>query len=263
MNALVVDDQYEVAQGVIQGVDWRKLSIDKVFPAYSVKEAKQVMERNPIDILLCDIEMPPTNGFALVQWVQEHYPDVITIFLSSHAEFEYAREAVKLGGFDYVLQPAPYEEIEAAVERAINRAGETEKRYTARIEQSAEDTAEIPDPDSEDLRPIERAQEYIRKHIHQDLSRTEIAEAIFLNPEYLSHLFRRETGSSLGEYILSERMKIAKSLLADTDIKISVIASKVGYANFSYFSSVFKKSTGVSPMEYRSSCQKDGAPSPS
>lgn len=251
MNALVVDDQYEVTQAVIAGVDWKRLSIDRVFPAYSVKEAKRVFERESIGILLCDIEMPPTTGFELVDWAQERWPDLITIFLSSHADFEYARKAVTLGSYGYVLQPAPYEEIEKAVERALNRAGEALKRHAAQPGLEEGMTKEEAPPDGEHTRPVERAKEYIHMHLHRDLSRSEIAESVHLNPEYLSHLFKRETGGSLGEYIISEKLKIAKSLLEGTDIKVSIVAGKVGFASFSYFSQVFKKNTGLSPLEYR------------
>lgn len=251
MNVLVVDDQHEVVQAVVNGVHWENLPVEKVFPAYSVKEAKSLMEIHKIDLLLCDIEMPPASGFELVRWAQMHWPHIITIFLSSHADFEYARKAVKLGSFDYVLQPAPYEEIERSILRAIERAGAVSQRLGAARGYQIQNLPAEDLTQDEEKRPVEKAKEYIRKNISRSLSRTEIAEAVFLNPEYLSHLFKKETGSSLGDFILEEKMIAAKSLLKDTNIKVSVIASKVGFSNFSYFSSVFKKSTGLTPIEYR------------
>ena len=121
MNVLIVDDQPEVVESMVTGVNWKKIPVEQVFTAYSVKEAQSVFERERIDVLLCDIEMPPTNGFALLRWAQERFSGLVCIFLSAHAEFEYAQEAVKLGSFDYILQPAPYAEIEAAVERAAGK----------------------------------------------------------------------------------------------------------------------------------------------
>lgn len=55
----------------------------------------------------------------------------------------------------------------------------------------------------------------------------------------------------LTEYLLQERMKIAESLLRNTSFSISIVASKVGYINFSHFAKAFKKEFGVSPSEYR------------
>ena len=252
MNVLVVDDQPDVVQGVISGVDWERVGISQVFPAYSVKEAQAVFLREQVDILLCDIEMPPTDGFALLRWIQERKPEVGCIFLSAHAEFGYAQEAMKLGGFDYILQPAPYEEIEEALLRAVGKVREiTRLRHYYQYEGYR--GAEGGGPDQEDAAPgpVRQAMEYIRRNLDMELSRTQIAEAIYLNPEYLSRLFKRETGSSLSDYILTEKMRVAQTLLADTSVPVSLVASKVGYSNFSYFSQVFKKYTGVSPGEYR------------
>ena len=253
MNILIVDDQLEVVQGMVSGVNWKQLEVDRVFLAYSVQEAKRIFEREIVNILLCDIEMPPTNGFELLRWVQKRQPDIACIFLSAHAEFEYAQEAVKLGSFDYILQPAPYEEIEKAVLSAIDRVKKNERlqRYFQENQKADEvSPAKLP-ADSEDRMPVQKAIYYIRSHVDRELSRTEIAEAVFLNPEYLSHVFRKKTGKSLSEFIIAEKMQVAQSLLAGTNTQISAVASQVGYSNFSYFSQVFKKFTGVSPMEYR------------
>ena len=106
MNVLIVDDLYEVVQGVVDGVNWKMMGIEKIHSAYSVDEAKDVFRNHQIGLLLCDIEMPPYSGFDLLQWMRANGYDAECIFLTSHAEFEYARRAVKLGSFDYILQPA-------------------------------------------------------------------------------------------------------------------------------------------------------------
>ena len=98
---------------------------------------------------------------------------------------------------------------------------------------------------------IDKAIEYIRKNIHQNISRSEIASSIYMNPEYLSRLFKKEKGISLSDYVIQEKLKIASSLLKGTNLSISIIASNIGYTNFSYFTQVFKKVYGVSPSEYR------------
>ena len=88
------------------------------------------------------------------------------------------------------------------------------------------------------------------------MSRNEIAEKVYLNPEYLSRLFRKHTGITLSEFITSERIRIAKDYLTNTRMPVSIIATKTGYANFSHFSKMFKKSTGLSPNEFRQANQK-------
>ena len=120
MTVLIVDDQPDVVRGEEQGVDWKKLGIDTILTAYSVPEAEELLLSRQVDVLLCDIEMPPRSGLELLEKIREKKLRTRCIFLSAHAEFTYAQEAVRLGGFDYILQPAPYRDIERAVLRALD-----------------------------------------------------------------------------------------------------------------------------------------------
>ena len=119
MTLLLVDDQLNVINGLLNGIDYQKLHIDAVLSATSVQEARMLINGNHIDILMSDIEMPGENGLQLLHWVNENHPDIVCILLTSHADFSYAQEGIKLGCFDYVVQPAPYQEIEEALMRAI------------------------------------------------------------------------------------------------------------------------------------------------
>ncbi|HZG87992.1 response regulator [Paenibacillus sp.] len=99
---------------------------------------------------------------------------------------------------------------------------------------------------------VQSVQRYIAQYLDQDLSRESIAEMVFLNPDHLSRLFKKETGYSISDYILMERIKRAKELLSQTNIPISSIAASVGHTNFSHFARIFKKYVGVGPSEFRS-----------
>lgn len=120
VQLLLVDDELHAIEGVKSDLNTEKLEISSLFTAYNMKQAKAVIEREHIDIMLCDIEMPQGSGLELLEWVREHYPHVITIFLTSHADFKYAKEAIQLGSLDYLLKPVKVKELE----RAINRAKE-------------------------------------------------------------------------------------------------------------------------------------------
>ncbi len=121
INVLIVDDQTTVLKGITAGVGFKNMGIDLVATATGANEARAIMGRMPIHILLCDIEMPGEDGISLVRWINENYPATICIFLTSHDSFTYAQQGVKLGCFDYVIQPSPYQEIEAVVKRAIQK----------------------------------------------------------------------------------------------------------------------------------------------
>ena len=119
MTVLVVDDQPDVVRGILEGVNWKKLHVDRALGAGSAEEARGIFKTQHVDILLCDIEMPAENGIQLCAWVQEHDPMVRCIILTSHADFSYAQQALKLGASDYILQPARYEVIENALQKAM------------------------------------------------------------------------------------------------------------------------------------------------
>lgn len=118
MVVLIVDDQTSVVSGLISGINWGKLQVTKVLKAYNTYEAKAILEKQNVDIMLCDIEMPAEDGLSLYRWVKKRNLNTECIFLTAHADFMYAREAINLGGFDYILQPARYEDIENSIMRA-------------------------------------------------------------------------------------------------------------------------------------------------
>lgn len=75
----------------------------------------------------------------------------------------------------------------------------------------------------------EEIKEYIHKHYGDDLTRNDLAEIVYLNPDYLARLFKRETGVSLGSYVIQVRIAAAKHLLETTHMSVYTIANKTGY----------------------------------
>lgn len=526
---LIVDDEMHAVEGIYSGIDWDKLGITAVFKAYTVRQAKEIFEQEHIDIMLCDIEMPQATGLELTEWVRKRYPRTETIFLTCHADFKYAKQAIQLGSFDYLLKPVPFTELEVVLKKvkekiskaseimqnsqywlqnqpilverfwqdilnqiipsspgAINRAAldrrvsyqegmkfipilisiqrwhkainlREEKVLEYGLKNSAEEilfgdrqekviftlsnkrmlailytdidydnssdleevcqryikacnhyfycdlscyiggqvqsdemldmveklkkleknnvafnnkaflllrplahstdstnykpadmnvwavmfqegayddvwfevsrylndldkdtlNAEIlhrfyqnfqqtihfvlhtkgiqahqlfNDPGSLELSAnatrsiinllewvkhvlskakgfilsleqsqsvVDKVIQFIKLHISEDLSREEIANHVYLNPDYLTRIFKKETGMAISDYLFHERLKLAQELLVKTDMPIGNVASHIGYANFSHFSRTFKKHTSMNPNEYRQLHQLD------
>ena len=99
-----------------------------------------------------------------------------------------------------------------------------------------------------------KARAYIDTHYAEDISRQSLAERFFVTSDHLSHLFNRETGLSIPDYLTRTRVEQAKRLLLQGKT-VSEAAQAVGYDNFAYFSTVFKKLEGVTPSEYRKARQ--------
>ena len=98
---------------------------------------------------------------------------------------------------------------------------------------------------------IETIKKHIAGHLERNLTLEELADIAELSVSYMSTLFKKMTGQTIGTYINRQRLLTAKGLLSETSLSIKEIAEKVGYDNQNYFSRVFKKYEGVSASEYR------------
>ena len=105
---------------------------------------------------------------------------------------------------------------------------------------------------------VQRAKNFIHEHYMEEISRTEVAAVVFLTPEYMAKMFKKEEGVSIKQYISDYRIQKAKELLSSPSVRISDVAADVGFDNFSYFSTVFKKTTGYTPGEFHAMTMDQG-----
>ncbi len=252
-RVLIVDDEEIMLAAMKKGVDWQRLNVSSVFTATNITEARQIINDEGIDILICDIEMPNGSGIDLVSWMQDHEMDCICIFLTCHSDFEYAKSAVSLGVLEYLLKPVDYEELESVLDRAVKKRKNTVAAARASVLLSDVSRNAAPDYlEDKNKKVVDETIDFIRANISRDISRDEVAEHVFLNPDYLSRMFKKETGYSISEYILKMRMSMACELLVKTNLSVSKVAVSCGYTHMAHFSKMFKKETQLTPVEYRS-----------
>jgi len=99
-------------------------------------------------------------------------------------------------------------------------------------------------------------QRYIMEHLSEDISLVKLGELACFNPSYLSRLFKQITGTNISDLIQHARINKAKELLGGTAMKIHEVAAAVGFDSPAYFAKFFKKSTQMTPQEYRDSMIK-------
>lgn len=98
---------------------------------------------------------------------------------------------------------------------------------------------------------VEIVKAYIAEHYMDEVSLTEAADLVLLNPKYLGELFKKETGLNYSEYLLKYRLDLAKEMLLDVRCRVGEAGEKVGYQDSKYFSKIFKKHVGVTPKQYK------------
>lgn len=100
--------------------------------------------------------------------------------------------------------------------------------------------------------PIIQTIEYIYCNLHYNITLEELADNCELTPHYLSALFKKETGSTITQFVLSERINEAMGLLRYSTLSCQQISSSLAFSSHSHFSTAFKKLTGLTPKQYRS-----------
>ncbi|MCM3629146.1 response regulator [Paenibacillus glycanilyticus] len=100
---------------------------------------------------------------------------------------------------------------------------------------------------------VEQLHQYVEEQIDGDLSLNRLAEHVYLTPFYLSRLYKQKTGHTISDYITGRRIEIAKRMLGESNLKIHEIGMRIGYDSASYFTRFFKKTTSLTPQEYRDS----------
>ncbi len=428
MELLIVDDELSSIQAVVSMIDMDSFGFDKHFNAQDITAAKNIVERETIDILLCDIEMRGESGLTLIQWIKEKgYP--VECLISCYPNFEYAKTAMALGSNAYILKPIDINVLNMELNKAIKKREQAkqtrddyriaernkllasqklwmdiywgitivDRKRAAQMEGKelfcfqpswnfkfltiiyqnsnkesiteldkilrfvyqnivtelvdnlareqgtentggivvhvsdaaqlvvfySEKTGVISDDDctilceiykdvlakylleenisiqydiGKEVKLWESAEEldylfvlnennsrskltnpenvtdnndspaiivenqivartigFIEEHLGEDLNMDIIAGNEYLNPNYLTRIFKQVTGHSIKHYIVEKRMKLAMNLLRNTDLPISEISYQAGYYNYTSFNRIFSKYVGMSPHTFKKS----------
>lgn len=121
---LIVDDLPVIVDGLLELFEGLAFSELEVKKAYSGEEALNALSLQRFDIVLSDIKMPGIEGIQLLREIKTRWPDCKVIFLTGYNEFQYAKDAMTYGAFDYILKVESDDKIVDAVERAIAKLEE-------------------------------------------------------------------------------------------------------------------------------------------
>ena len=240
-KVVIVEDEELVRRGIVLAVDWQSVDCAVVGEAANGAEGLEVIRRERPDLVVTDIKMPRMDGIEMLRQLRSEGNNAAVILLTAYSDFTYAQAAVKLGAVDYLLKPFHDGELEEAVKRLGLGAG----RAPA-VELSAGGKSKY----------VMETLRYVSEHYAEpDMGISQVAESLAISEGHLSHVFKKETGRTLGSYITEYRIQRAKELLRDCRSKVYEVAEQVGYRDITYFSAAFKKAVGVSPSEFQKQSQ--------
>ena len=177
MNLLLVDDEIAMLHIMEKAIDWKKKGIQKVFTAYNTDLARDIISSSKIDLVICDIEMPKENGLSLIQWIQDMYPEIINIILTGYPDFNYARSAISLGVYRYLLKPIAFDELEETIASAVEKLEEYK-------------TKNKPEADPEIADAVNTIKKYLESHYSEVITRKKIEELVHLNQDHINREFK-------------------------------------------------------------------------
>lgn len=211
------------------------------FPAWKVEHAangtqairlaeQKAMENEEFQLALVDIRLPGKNGLEIADQLKAIMPGLDIIVVSAFQEFEYARKSLQLKAVDYLVKPVIEKELVHAL-----------KKY-------ADDHPLL--GGGSDV--INKVITMMKNRYHEPLKLSQVAEELYINPNYLGRLFSEEVGMSFSDFLLDYRIKMAKNLLVKKkDWNIQRISEACGFNSQHYFSTSFKKMTKLTPKKFR------------
>lgn len=127
MNVLLVDDEIYVVRALQKNINWTACEIDNAFIAFNAAKAREVLQKETVDILVTDIEMPGESGISLAKWIRDQNLHTEIVFLTSHEEFSYAQEAMHVGVIEYVVKPVDFKSFEELIRKTVAKIHEDQE----------------------------------------------------------------------------------------------------------------------------------------
>jgi two-component system response regulator YesN len=241
---LIADDEEMIRTGLSETIDWRALGFRVVGTVANGISALDFMDHEPVDVLLADIRMPRLSGLELARQLKGNGSSVKVVILSGYDSFPYAREAIDHGVFSYILKPCKTAELQDVFRRL--KAVFDKDRHDLDPTQLHAGEGPIQPKHS-----VAMVLNLIERCYADDITLDDAAAIAGLSSSYLSRLFKEEMGTNFKDYLTTYRLERAKAGLRDPRRKIYEVAEEVGFRDQRYFSEVFKKRFGYSPLEYR------------
>ena len=246
-NLLIVDDEPIIRRGIKSLATLAEIGISEIFEAGNAEKCLEIVDKEHIDIIMLDINMPNTDGLTLAKMLKEKNKNFAIIMVTGYDYFEYMQTAIRLGVDDYLLKPVNKTDIELVLRRLIDKIEKI--RLENRLSELSVTSENITTGDNSSFKAV---REYMNEHLFDsDLSLGYMAENLGFNSSYLSGIIKQIYGIPFQEYVALKRMEQAKILCLSTDMKNYEIAEEIGYEDVNYFTNRFKKTFGITPKQFK------------
>jgi YesN/AraC family two-component response regulator len=243
-TVVVAEDEELLLNNLIKKVETSNTEFEVVGKAQTGIQAYDLIKQLSPDLVITDIRMPTLDGIELIRKTRESFPLTDFIITSGFSDFEYTKNAIHLQVAEYLLKPIDPDELKSALIQIGNKYKVQQNSFHDIFNPTT--THNTPAQISEILK------DYIMKNYCEDINLNLIANNMNYSSSYLTKIFYKQYNCSPNKYLISLRVQKAQQLLLrNTEMSIRQIGESVGYIDQGYFSRMFKKQVGISPLEYR------------
>jgi signal transduction histidine kinase/DNA-binding response OmpR family regulator len=244
---LIVDDHEDIRNFIKSAFKNNYHIIEASNGEIGVEKALELIP----DIIISDVMMPKLDGFQLSETLKkdERTCHIPIILLTAKADDVDRFIGLETGADDYIVKPFKIRGLETRVKNLMTSRERLRERYSQEIILKPKDIA-ISNFDEQFLEKVQNVLD--QKLVESSFSIEEFSKAVGMSRMQLHRKLKAITGLSATEFIRSQRLKLAASLLKKSDANVSEIGYLVGFNDPSYFAKCFKEVYGCSPSEYAS-----------
>ncbi len=232
-----------------RGTFWLSLKTDyKMLFASTGRDGIEMLSENTALVFL-GLALRDINSMEVLGHITRKYPSVRVIISAPCGTEEQCSclKAFRRGAWDYIKKPLNEEEVQRKIVMALDQAGATGK--IGDIAPSGKETQgnQFPDVPSHLVSGVVKVRDFLTQNYSESLSLSTACKMAGTSKTYFCRFFRIITGHSLRSYHHAVKIQAAERLLRDERLSVTDVAIKLGYNDSNYFSTIYKKFTGISP----------------
>lgn len=228
---------------------WAEYGFRIADEASNGKAALELLDKNKYDLVISDIRMPFVDGIELLREIKSRGIDVHVMFISSYDEFEYARQGLVLGAFDYMLKPVTEEQLGQVLERVKDALAE--KRQDRELAEPVLAAMQRTGVNADENKTAYQFCVYLSENYDKIITMDEMAEHFNLSKDYFGKIFKQNMNAGFNYFYTLVKMEYAKMLIGTGSYKTYQISEMLGYSSVDYFTKVFKEYIGETPSKFK------------
>ena len=204
-KVVIIDDEPIIVEGLSKAVHWEKWDCQVAATAENGQSGIEIIKRENPDILFSDIRMPGMDGLSMIAALKSEHPHMQIAILTGFRDFEYAREAIRLGVTRFLLKPSKMEELEEAVQVMVQNLSHRKENTEGEKEEGGPEAA------AAGSFIAQNAVKYIEENYMEKLKLSDVADHVYVSQWHLSKILNQHVEKSFSDILNHEFRNQMKS----------------------------------------------------